>query len=231
MISCIAIDDEPLALEIIQSFCDRINDIELKKTFTSNSEAGHYLKKQPVDLIFLDIQMPDINGIDFYKSLDHAPLLILTTAFAEYAVEGFNIKAVDFLLKPINFQRFEQAVKKARDSYEFFQTNKDSEHRYLMVRSEYSLVKIPFEEILYIETLDDYIKIHQHEKKVVLTIMSLKKVLEKLPGEEFVRVHRSFIVPLKRIESVRGKNIMVAGQEIPIGKNYEKEFLEQYLKG
>lgn len=231
MISCIALDDEPLALEVIDSFCGRIEGIQLSKTFTSAAEAAAYLRKHPVDLIFLDIQMPDINGIDFYKGLESAPLLILTTAYPEFAVEGFNINAVDFLLKPISFARFEQAVKKAKDTFSVSQNSPQSENRYLMVRSEYSLVKIPYAEILYIETLDDYIKIHQEGRKMVLTIMSLRKAMEKLPAGEFVRVHRSFVVPMKRITGVRGKIIFLGETEIPIGKNYEKDFFEAWEKG
>lgn len=231
MISCIALDDEPLALEVIESFCNRLGEVELKKSFTSASDAAAYLRKHPVDLMFLDIQMPDINGIDFYKGLETAPLLILTTAYPEFAVEGFNINAVDFLLKPISFARFEQAVKKAMESLSLTRLNAQSENRYLMVRSEYSLVKIPYSEILFIETLDDYIKIHQEGKKMVLTIMSLKKAMDKLPPGEFIRVHRSFVVPMKRITGVRGKIISLGDVEIPIGKNYEKEFFETWEKG
>ena len=231
MISCIALDDEPLALEVLESFCSRLEGLELKKTFTNASEASAYLRKHPVDLMFLDIQMPDINGIDFYKGLETAPLLILTTAFPEFAVEGFNINAVDFLLKPISFARFEQAVKKAKETFSVSRQSPQSENRYLMVRSEYSLVKIPYAEILYIETLDDYIKIHQEGKKMVLTIMSLKKAMDKLPPGEFIRVHRSFVVPMKRISGVRGKVIYLDEIEIPIGKNFEKEFFEVWEKG
>lgn len=231
MMTCIALDDEPLALDILTAFCSRIPEIHLVRTFTSTREAAEYLNNYPVDLIFLDIQMPDINGIDFYKGLVRAPQLILTTAFPEFAVEGFNINAIDFLLKPISFQRFEQAIHKALESIATTRQHPQPENRNLMVRSEYSLVKIPFDEIIYIETLDDYIKIHQDNKKVVLTIMSLKKVLEKLPADIFVRVHRSFVIPLHRITAVRGKTIFLGELEIPIGKNYEKEFLALYQRG
>lgn len=231
MITCIALDDEPLALEVIASFCARVPELNLVRTFTNAREAKEYLANYPVELIFLDIQMPDINGIDFYKGLDHAPHLILTTAFPEYAVEGFNINADDFLLKPVSFSRFDQAIKKVQESLAGSRQNPVPENRYLLVRSEYSLVKIPFDEILFIETLDDYIKIHQANKKLILTIMSLKKVLEKLPADTFVRVHRSFVVPLHRITAVRGKTVFIDDQEIPIGKNYEKEFLEMYQRG
>ena len=230
MISCIAIDDEPLALEVLQQFCSRISYLNLVKTFTSTSEARTYLQQSPVDVLFLDIQMPDINGIDFFKTIDHPPLLILTTAHAEFAVEGFNVNAVDFLLKPVVFKRFEEAVQKVKEIYDRLNHVGEKDQKHLFVRSEYSLVKILFSEIIYIETLDDYIKIHLPGKKPILTISSVKKILEKLPSEEFIRVHRSYVVPLSRIESVRGKVISLGVAEIPIGKNYEKEFFIAHMR-
>lgn len=232
MITCIAVDDEPLALEVLEALCSRIPFLQLEKTFTSTTEAQKHLRKFPVDLIFLDIQMPGISGIDFFKTLERQPMVIFTTAYTEYAVEGFNVNAVDYLLKPIEFSRFQQAAARAQEYHQFLtrSSGQNNENRSLFVRSEYSLVKIPFSEILYIETLDDYIKIHQPGKKPVLTLMSMKAVLEKLPPEEFIRVHRSFIVPFSRIESVRGKNINLGITEIPIGTRYEEEFFRQYVK-
>lgn len=227
MINCIALDDEPLALEIIEAFCAKVPFLQLQKTFTDPGEAAKYLKKFPVDLLFLDIQMPDISGIDFYKENGDNRMVIFTTAFSEYAVEGFNLSAIDYLLKPIAFNRFEQAANKAHEYFSFL-TNKESvQHPHFFVRSEYSLVKILFEDILYIETLDDYIKIHLQGRKPVLTKMNMKAVSEKLPND-FVRVHRSFIVPLRRIESVRGKNLHLHNIEIPLGITYEEEFFRKY---
>ncbi|MFN0189929.1 MAG: LytR/AlgR family response regulator transcription factor [Bacteroidia bacterium] len=230
MISCIAIDDEPLALEVLQQFCGRVSYLQLERTFTSVSEAKEFLSNTAIDVLFLDIQMPNINGIDFFKSLENPPILILTTAHAEFAVEGFNIKAVDFLLKPVLFKRFEEAVSKAKELVERREQSRESENKYLFVRSEYSLIKIAFTNILYIETLDDYVKIHQPGKKPVLTISSIKKIMEKLPTGAFVRVHRSYVVPIMRIESVRGKIISLGALEIPIGKNYEKDFFIAYMR-
>ena len=230
MISCIAVDDEPLALEVIQQFCAKIHFINLIKTFSSTKEALLFIKKNNIDLLFLDIRMPDMNGIDFFRSIDDPPLLILTTAYAEFAVEGFNIKAVDFLLKPMNFKRFEEAVLKVKENLDRFEHPSKEDNRSLLVRSEYSLVKIPFSKILYIETLDDYIKIHQAGIKPVLTISSIKKILEKLPANEFLRVHRSFVVSASHIESIRGKIISLGIVDIPIGKNYEAEFFKAYMR-
>ncbi|MBI1836301.1 MAG: response regulator transcription factor [Flavobacteriia bacterium] len=230
MINCIAIDDEPLALEIIEVFCESTPFLKLHKTFTKTSEAAAFLTTNSIDLLFLDIQMPDMSGIDFYKQINQNTMVIFTTAYSEYAVEGFNLSAIDYLLKPFELERFKQAVEKAKSYYNFLYQNEKSTIQYLYVRSEYSLVKIPFNEILYIETLDDYIKIHQLGKKPVLTLMSMKSINEKLPDSDFIRVHRSYIVPFSRIESVRGKIISMGITEIPIGKSYEEVFFKAYVQ-
>lgn len=227
MIQCVAIDDEPLALEIIETFCARVTFLRLQKTFTDASEAARYLRKFPVDLLFLDIHMPEISGIDFYRQHAEGKMVIFTTAFSEYAVEGFNLSATDYLLKPIEFSRFQQASHKALEYYNYQHQVPGAEQQYLFVRSEYSLVKIPLPEIRYIETLDDYLKIHVEGRKPVLTKMNLKAVIEKL-SRDFIRVHRSYIVPLARIQSVRGKTIQLDGIEIPIGVKFEEEFFARY---
>jgi len=230
MISCIAIDDEPLALEIIEEFCSRVPFLQLNKTFTDTSEASKFIKKFPVDLLFLDIQMPDTTGIEFYKKFAQNKMVIFTTAYSEYAVEGFNLSAIDYLLKPIEFNRFLQAVDKAHEYFNYQNSSDDKAHQHLFVRSEYSLVKIAFSDIEFIETLDDYIKIHLPGKKPVLTNMNLKNVMSRLNPNEFVRVHRSYIVPLSKIQSVRGKMISLANTEIPIGIKFEEDFFELYKK-
>ncbi|MFM9943994.1 MAG: LytR/AlgR family response regulator transcription factor [Bacteroidia bacterium] len=228
MIRCIAIDDEPMALEVIKAFCEKISFLHLSHTFTQVSAAQKHLKTFPVDLIFLDIQMPDLNGIDFYKNFKEDAMVIFTTAYSQYAVDAFNVNAVDYLLKPFEFTRFEDACNKTKDYLEFSKSKNSAESNSLLIRSEYALVKVPFSEILYLETLDDYIKIHQIGKKPILTLMSMKKMLEQLPEQEFIRVHRSYIVPLNKIESVRAKSISLGVIEIPIGTSYEKDFFRKY---
>jgi DNA-binding LytR/AlgR family response regulator len=228
LINAIAIDDEPLALVIIEEFCKRTGGIELHRTFTDWEEAGRYIKKHPVDLLFLDIQMPGITGVDWYRKFGSEKMVIFTTAFKEYAVEGFNLSAIDYLLKPIEFERFTKSVEKAKEYYGYLHSSVKKEHQYLFVRSEYSLVKIAFDEIEYIETLDDYLKIHTGEKKPILTKMNLKNVLQKLNPAEFIRVHRSYIVPLSKIRSVRGRSIQLPNTEIPIGIKFEKDFFEVF---
>ncbi len=228
MISCIALDDEPLALEVIKAFCDRIPFIQLEKTFTQTSKASVYLQKFPVDLLFLDIQMPDSNGIEFFKSLKKETMVIFTTAHSQYAVDAFTVSAVDYLLKPLQFLRFEQACQKANEYYAYLQERKAYTPSYLYVRSEYALVKIPLASILYLETLDDYIKIHQLGQKPTLTLMSMKKLMEKLPENEFVRIHRSYVVPLNKIQSVRAKTVSLGVIDLPIGTRYEQDFFRSY---
>lgn len=228
MINCIAIDDEPLALEIIEVFCARISFLRLQRTFTDVSEAAKHLRKFPTDLLLLDIQMPDQNGVDFYKQHGENRMVIFTTAFSEYAVEGFNLNAIDYLLKPIEQKRFEQALNKAHDYFNYLHGSGKQDRQFLFVRSEYSLVKIAFSEIEYIETLDDYIKIHLSAKRPVLTKMNLKNVLAKLDAAEFVRVHRSYIVPISKVRSVRGKTISLGTMEIPVGVKFEQEFFRKY---
>lgn len=232
MINAIAIDDEPLALEIIQSYCAQLDNVKLVKTFTKTAEAKKYLEKFPVDLLFLDINMPEISGIDFYKGLSQDTMVIFTTAYAQYAVEGFELSAVDYLLKPYSIERFTTAVQKAREYYDFLHHKQSSADRHIFVRSEYSLVKISTTEITYIEGLADYLKIHLTSGKILLTRMTMKNILARLPEGEFIRVHRSFIVPLSNIQSVRNKTIQLQGvdKDIPIGVSYEDDFNKAFNK-
>lgn len=224
MIKAIAIDDEPPALKVIESFCSHAENIDLEKTFTSPNEALKYLRKFPVDLIFLDINMPSVTGIDFYKSLERETMVIFTTAYSEYAVEGFNLNAVDYLLKPFTQERFQQAIKKANDYYAYTRQSPGTINQSLYIRADFSLIKINYEDIVLIESLDDYLKIFLSNEKIIVARMTMKSMVEKLPASEFIRVHRSFIVPFNRITQVRNKIISIADKEIPIGGNYEEAF-------
>ncbi|SCY47763.1 LytR/AlgR family response regulator transcription factor [Flavobacterium caeni] len=224
MIRAIALDDEPLALKVIENFCARVGYIQLEKTFTKTDEAHKYLRKQPVDLIFLDIQMPKQNGMEFYAAIEQNVAVIFTTAFSEYAVEGFNVSATDYLLKPFSYDRFVQATEKAKKTLETKNQTQGND-LYLFIRADYSLNKILIADIAFIEGLDDYLKIHITGQKTIVARMTMKAILEKLPASEFVRVHRSFIVPISKIEKVRSKIVYIADEEIPISASYEAAFL------
>ena len=229
MISCIAIDDEPLALSLVKEYISKSSFLHLTASFTDAIEAREYLEKEKVDLIFLDIQMPDMNGIQFYNSMLQKPMVIFTTAFGEYAVEGFNVNAIDYLLKPFDYDRFVKAAYKAKEYYEFT-LNQEMRLTSIFVKADYQLVKVNLKAVLFIEGLDDYIRIHLLENKSILTLMSLKAIAEKLPSSEFVRIHRSYIVPLGRIEKVSSKKIEIAGREIPVGISYAEEFFRMMNK-
>jgi DNA-binding LytR/AlgR family response regulator len=223
MISCIAIDDEPLALDLVSNYCSRLEYLDLKKIFTRTTEASNFLKNFPVDLLLLDIRMPDMSGIEFYKLYGEQRMVIFTTAYSDYGVEGFNLNAIDYLLKPISFERFERAARKARDYYDYINNSNSIKDKYLFVRSEYKLVKILLNDILYVEGLDDYVKIFTHEKKPVISHMSLKSINERLSEDMFIRVHRSYIINFRNAQSYCCRKIQLGNVYVPVGLSYEKE--------
>jgi DNA-binding LytR/AlgR family response regulator len=222
MIHCIAIDDEPLALQLVSEYCQRISFLRLEKTFTNTDEASDYLSRNQVDLLFLDIQMPDINGVQFYKNLNKKPPVIFTTAFKDYAVEGFNVDAVDYLLKPFEYDRFLKACYKAKEYIEFL-SSQELQLNSIFVKVNYEIMKINLKDIDLIEALDDYIKIYT-QPTPVLTLMTLKNIAEKLPPRDFIRVHRSFIIPVAKVEKFSKTKLWVKGKEIPIGSSYSHVF-------
>lgn len=229
MIRAVALDDEPLPLEVIDRFCKEFDFLRLEGTFTQTRAARRYLEDHSIDLLFLDIQMPSMSGIHFYKSLKYAPMVIFTTAYSEYAVDGFDLNAVDYLLKPYDFERFSKAVEKARDYGRIASLSSSSEksEKFLVVRSEYSLVKINIENIVFVEGLADYLRLHLKVGKSVVTRMTLKDMESELP-DDFMRVHRSFIVSVKGIISVRHHMVRIANRDIPIGKTYRKIFYKKF---
>lgn len=218
MIKCIAIDDEPLALQVIQEYCQRISFLSLEKVFTNTDEAREYLKNNKIEVLFLDIQMPDINGLQFYKSLPTKPIVVFTTAYKDYAIEGFSVDAIDYLLKPFEYDRFLKACYKAKEYVEFL-SSQELQLNSLFVKVNYEIIKINLKDIELIEALDDYIKIYT-KPNPVLTLMTLKSITEKLPARDFIRVHRSFIVPIHKIERFSKTKIVVIGKEIPIGSSF-----------
>jgi DNA-binding LytR/AlgR family response regulator len=226
MIKAIALDDEPLALKIVETFCADIDFMELEKTFSKPNEALKHINKFPVDLIFLDIQMPSINGIDFYKSLDKNVMVIFTTAFPEYAVDGFELNAVDYLMKPFSFERFTQSVNKAKEYFNFLNSSSaGAAQNHFFIRADYKLIKVMYEDIVYIEGLNDYVKIFLLNQKPIIARMTMKNMLDRLPQDSFIRVHRSYIVSKNKITSLKNKNLFINFNdemiEISIGKSYE----------
>ena len=224
-IRCIAIDDEPLALQQIGGYIRKTPFLELTGLFESAFQALDFLASNQVDLMFLDINMPDFNGLDFAKSLTNKPKIILTTAYSEYALEGFRIDALDYLLKPIPYPVFLKSVNKAKE-WSSVKTENEPEPE-LFVKSEGKIVKIRIADILYVESANEYIRINLDNKDVVTTLKRLKEFEEELPAERFLRIHRSFIVHTGKIKAVeRFKVILNNNQTVPVGELYREHFQE-----
>ncbi len=227
--NAIALDDERPALDIIDAFCRRIDSVDLVHLFTRTGEARLYLETNPVDLIFLDINMPRESGLAFFKSITQQTLVIFTTAYSEYAVESYNVEAVDYLLKPYTFERFSKAVQRAHERWlaqrqGSREAPKNQEPSSLYFRVDHGLVKVMVADIVFIEGLDNYLKIHLSKGQPLVLRLTLKAMLDKLPTKNFVRVHRSYIIAIDRIKAIRNGMILIDEEEIPIGSSYEKEF-------
>jgi len=221
VLKCIAIDDELPALELIKNYAARIPSLQLLHTFNDAVSAGEYLRNTNIDLLFVDINMPDINGIDLVSSLQNKPKIIFTTAYKKFAYNGFELDAVDYLLKPIDFERFKRGVDKAMLLLQNKHFTKAPDQDNLFVRSEYKMVKIELNEIEFIEGLEDYIKIHINNNKPVLTLMTMKAFIEKLPADKFLRIHRSYIIPLNKIVSVINRKVLMgSGKTFPVSDTY-----------
>lgn len=230
VLKCIAIDDEPLALELITQYIKKIPELELVQTFDDAISGGEFLRTNKADLLFIDINMPDITGIELVRSLTSKPATIFTTAYKKFAFEGFELEAVDYLLKPISFERFSKAVQRVIDFHalKFLAKPVTSEH--IFVRSEYRMIKIELDQITYIEGLEDYIRIHLSDAKPVMTLMTLKGVLEKLPQEKFKRIHRSYIVPVAKVQSILNRKITLTNNiQLPVSDSYAS-FVNEWTK-
>jgi DNA-binding LytR/AlgR family response regulator len=227
--NCIIVDDEPLAIDLLDDFISRIPFLSLAGKCKNAFEAIQTINTKSVDLIFLDIQMPNISGIQLLESLERKPIVIFTTAYSEFAVESYNLNAIDYLLKPFNFERFFKAVNKAYSHYNNQKkdidtnTSREPESNYILVKADYKTIKINLSDILYIEGLKDYVKIYTGPKPI-LTILRLKILEDKLPKNKFIRVHRSFIISIPKIESIERNIIRIAGARIPIGETYRSSF-------
>lgn len=230
MIRTIVLDDEPLAIKLLSGYVRKTAFLELVGEFTGSLQALEFIEKDPVDLIFLDIQMPDLTGIDLARVIGNRAKLIFVTAFERYALEGFRLDAVDYLLKPFGYDDFLKAVLKARRLIEIPVKPESTEPEtgdFLFVKSAYKIRKIMYQDILYIEGLKEYVKIYlTDEPKPVTSIMSLKNLEEKLPSRQFMRIHRSFIVNLTRIETIERSKIIFGKIQIPVSDQYKEKFQE-----
>jgi two-component system, LytTR family, response regulator LytT len=238
-LTCLAVDDEPLALELVSAFINQTPFLQLVGRYSSAIAALNHLHREPVDLIFLDIQMPDLSGTDLARVLDkgqpgQGPRIIFTTAFNQYALEGYRLDALDYLLKPFNYVEFLRAANKALAYAEL--TKKpaapapaaappEPEEAYLFLKVEYQLVRVALQDILYIEGLKDYVKVHlQSAPKPLLSLISLKALEEKLPPKRFMRIHRSFIVALDKIQSITRQSVQIGEVHIPVSDQYKEQF-------
>ncbi len=226
----IALDDEPLALKLVTDYIQKTPFLELAGTFDNPLDAIEFLSDEAVDLILLDIQMPDLTGIEFSKTLQNSSKIIFTTAYEHYALEGFKLSAVDYLLKPFNYPEFLTAVQKAKKLIELEQAalpTLEANSQFLFLKSEYKIRRINFNDILYIEGLKDYVKVHlQNDEKPILSINTVKSLEEKLPADRFMRVHRSFIVNLDKIETIERSRIVFGKTYIPVSDQYKEKFQE-----
>jgi DNA-binding LytR/AlgR family response regulator len=225
MLRCLAVDDEPLALELLEDNISQVPFLKLEGTCNNALEATRLLQSRPggIDLIFLDIQMPGLTGLQFIQSLTQRPMFILVTAYEKFALEGFNLDVVDYLVKPVPFDRFLKACNKAYDLHNL--RNKTSDTKpldYFFVNVDYSLLKVVFNDILWIEALKDYARIHlQSSAKPVVTRMSMKSLEEELPQSQFIRIHKSYIVSKDFITSIKKNSLLVGSMELPVSDNYK----------
>lgn len=228
-LNCIAIDDEPLALTKLKGFIEKVQSLKLVRTFDNAIEAIVWLKENSTDLIFLDIQMEQLTGIQFLETVKYRPFIIITSAYDQYAVKGYELDATDYLLKPFPFQRFLKSVEKVLALYSQRQVGKNDQPpsgNYMFVKTEYRLERVDFNDILYIEGMKDYLRIICINKKI-MTLQSFSKIEESLPSGKFCRVHKSFIVAIEKISSIERGVIVIADQRIPVSNTYKDSFFSK----
>lgn len=234
--NCIIIDDEPLAIDVLTDYCKKIDFTEVVGTFTNPLDAISIIREKNIDLIFCDIEMPQISGLEFISALENRPLFIFTTAYTQYAVEGFELNAVDYLVKPIPYHRFIKAVSRTKEILaqrekpsiaNIFPSNggQNDTQKFIFVKSEHENIKIDLDEIEYIQGLKDYLKIHiKGTNKTILTLLSFKDLLDKLPQNQFIRVHKSFVVNVNVIKTIQRNRIVINDTRIPIGESHKTQF-------
>lgn len=233
-LSCLVIDDEPVARKGIAGYVGQIPFLSLKGSCKSAIEASDILHRQPIDLLFLDIQMPDITGIEFMRSLEHPPAVIFTTAYRDYAIEGFEMNALDYLVKPISFQRFLKAANKALSYFEMQRAQVPVEQAvesgYFFIKSDGQFIKIRLDDVLYFESEKDYLFIHTTQKRYI-TLLSLKQLEKELSPDKFLRVHRSFIVSLDKVELMEGHRLVIKDKKIPVSRSLQEAIFNRLIGG
>ena len=230
VIKTIIIDDEFLARKLLSEYASKIANIKLCGVCDNAVHALELLHNEEVDLIFTDIQMPDLSGMEFIRSLKNPPLIVFTTAHSEYAIDSYELEAVDYLLKPISFPRFVQAVNKVQERIQLLRSKEcetKPEKDYFMVKADYKLYRIDFVNILFVEGQSEYVTFHLKDNKKITAYYALKKLEEELPSRDFMRIHKSYIVSLANIESVEGNLVTIAGQKLSIGKNYKDLLMDR----
>jgi DNA-binding LytR/AlgR family response regulator len=232
-LNCVIIDDEPLARKGLREYIDDIEFLQLVGEFDHPLKAMDVLSTEEGHLIFLDIHMPKLTGIEFLKSLAHPPLIVFTTAYPQYAVDGFELNVLDYLVKPISFDRFLKAAMKAKEAASKGNTISTAASRkedYFFIKADNKLIKLFYQDIQFVEALQNYVTIHTTNKKYI-TYLTFKSIEESLPNEEFIKVHKSYLVAANKIESIEGNIIRIGQHEIPISRNSKEEVLEKLLKG
>jgi len=234
-LKCVAIDDEPLARECIANYVREIDFLQLTGTGNNPVDLTRLLDEQEVDLVFLDIQMPVMNGIEFLKMTQHPPMVIITTAYPSYALEGFQLDVLDYLVKPITFNRFFKAVSKAKDYHHLLERSahnntakNDATEDYFFIRCDYKYERIYFDEILFVEAMQNYVTIHTAKGKYI-TLLYMKNVEQNLDKNAFIRVHKSFIVSVSKIEAIENNEIIIQSHRIPISRNYRDQVIEKVV--
>jgi DNA-binding LytR/AlgR family response regulator len=227
-ISCIITDDEPFARKGLQGYVEKIDFLDLKGSCEDALQLSNLLQQQPVDLLFLDIQMPHITGVEFLMAIRNPPKVIFTTAFEQYAIQGFELDVMDYLLKPISYERFLKAAWKAKD-YFAVKEHPDNSAPYLFVKANGKLEKITFADILYIEGMENYVAIHLENKKII-THSTIKSLLEKLPAKQFIQSHKSFIVAINKVDTIEGNTLHVQKHQVPVSKYLREEVLGKIVK-
>ncbi|MFO7258455.1 MAG: LytTR family DNA-binding domain-containing protein [Bacteroidota bacterium] len=225
-IKCLAVDDEPLAIDLLTSYICKIPELQLVGTHSNPFHALDTLRNTDVDLLFLDINMPEMHGIELYKRIPHPPKVIFITAYDQYAAQGFEVDAIDYLIKPVSFSRFATAINKAIDRIRIQNRKND----FIFVRSEHSIIKVSLDEVYYIEGYKDYVKIHTTSGNPILTITSIKAIETLLP-DNFLRIHKSFIIAIDKIIAIRKGKVLIKDKYIPIGDSYREIFARNVLEG